>query len=83
MNGVLRNTVLHNNNLLLYSDEETACTVLDFIPFADLEAFPDFKELDHSKPDSFSNPISIPRGLLAGDQSVTTAYVIITTQPNR
>ena len=68
-------TQYYSMSLSFFSDEETACTVLDFIPFADLEAFPDFKELDHSKPDSFSDPINIPRGLLAGDQTVTLAYV--------
>lgn len=66
---------MHCLLVLLIPDEETACTVVDFIPFADLTAFPNFEELDWSKPDSFSDPINIPRGLLIGDQAVTTAYV--------
>ena len=51
------------------------CIEVDFVPFTDLTNFAIYDELDESTPDSHSDPIYIPDGLLLGNEFVTVAYV--------
>ena len=60
---------------LLFTDDVSMCIEVDFVPFTDLTNFPIYNELDGSKPDSHSDPIYIPDGLLLGNEFVTVAYV--------
>lgn len=60
---------------LLFTDDASKCIEVDFVPFTDLTNFPIDYELDGSKPDSHSDPIYIPDGLLFGNEFVTLAYV--------
>ena len=63
--------------MLLFTDDASMCIEVDFVPFTDLTNFAIYNELDGSKPDSHSDSIYIPDGLLFGNEFVTVAYVRI------
>ena len=52
---------------------------IDFLTFVDLTEFPGVMELDKTLPDSTSEAIYIPDGMLFGDTTVTSAYVRVTS----
>ena len=61
----------------LLDGEDIICFEVEFNSFPDLVTFPDFRELDKTEVDSFSDPIHIPGGLLFGNKIVSTLYVRI------
>ncbi len=48
---------------------------IPFLPFFDITTFPNSQQLDRSTPDSSSERIPIPDGLLFAGQIVTSAFV--------